>query len=49
MDIFDLVLDIDKMDFESDLLYEWIDQICEYRLHYHFEKKWDKENSKTDR
>ncbi len=36
-DAFMLNFDISKEDEET--LYNWTKEICEYRLHYHFERK----------
>jgi hypothetical protein len=36
-DVFEINLDVVKKD--EDILYEWTKEICDYRLHYHFERK----------
>ncbi|SDN61678.1 DEAD/DEAH box helicase family protein [Bacillus sp. OK048] len=36
-DLFRLNLDVDKE--SEDILFKWTKEICEYRLHYHFERK----------
>lgn len=35
--VFKINIDVKKED--EDILYEWTQQICLYRLHYHFERK----------
>ena len=36
-DVFKLNFDVDKED--EEILFKWTKEICEYRLHYHFERK----------